>query len=91
MPGSGVKLSSQRWLCSSAGDGPGHAGVYWDRCSLKAPKAGIAGTEDSAYCWVGRKRAKAVICKKKIKKIKKIGSGSQVQSTLSSSSLSQPG
>lgn len=64
MPGSVVKLCSQGWLCSSAGDGPGHAGVYWDSRSLKDPRAGIAGTEDSAYCWVGKKRAKAVICKK---------------------------
>lgn len=32
----------------SAGDGPGHAGVYWDRHSRRDPRAGIAGTEDSA-------------------------------------------
>lgn len=64
MPGSVVKLYSQGCLCSSAGDGPGHAGVHGDRCSLKDPKAGIAGTEDSAYRWVGKKRAKVVICKK---------------------------
>lgn len=31
-----------------AGDGPGHAGVYWDGRSRRDPKAGTAGTEDSA-------------------------------------------
>lgn len=48
MPTSAVKLYSQGWLCSTAGDGPGHTGIYWERCSLKELKSGVVGTEDPA-------------------------------------------
>lgn len=53
-PGNVVKLYSPVRLLSSAGPGP--AG---NRCSLQDPKADSAGTEDSASCWVGKKRAKS--------------------------------
>lgn len=84
MPGSAVKLHSRGWSCSSAGDGPGRAGVYWDGCSLKDPKAGISGTEEFSLLLGGEEKSKSGY-------LPKIGSRSQVQSTLSSSSLSEAG
>ena len=61
MPGSIVKPYSQSWLCSSAEDGPVHAGVYWDRCSQRTQKLALLGMRNQPVAgWGG----KAVICNK---------------------------
>lgn len=48
MPMSAVKLSLPGLVMFHCWDGPGHTGIYWQRCSLKEAKADVAGTEDPA-------------------------------------------